>query len=73
MAEWPPTFVAWGSDEMFRDVIRILAQHLEKSGVPTVALEESGMFHVFPILMPWATASRRVRSAVGAFVRHTVT
>jgi hypothetical protein len=27
------------------------------------------MFHVFPILMPWADASRRVYRAVGDFVR----
>jgi hypothetical protein len=27
------------------------------------------MFHVFPILMPWADASARVYHAVGAFVR----
>jgi len=26
------------------------------------------MFHVFPILMPWAAASGRVYRAVGAFV-----
>ena len=27
------------------------------------------MFHVFPILMPWAGASERVRNAISAFVR----
>jgi hypothetical protein len=27
------------------------------------------MFHVFPILMPWADASRRVYRAVGDVVR----
>jgi monoterpene epsilon-lactone hydrolase len=32
------------------------------------ASEEPGMFHVFPILMPWAEASRRVFHAVGEFV-----
>jgi monoterpene epsilon-lactone hydrolase len=36
--------------------------------VDTVALEEPGMFHVFPILMPWADSSRRVYRAVGEFV-----
>jgi monoterpene epsilon-lactone hydrolase len=73
VSEWPPTLVAWGSDEMFRDAIRILVEHLEKAQVPTVAIEEPGMFHVFPILMPWAAASRRVGAAVGDFVRRTVT
>ncbi|MDV7100566.1 alpha/beta hydrolase [Gordonia amicalis] len=59
--DWfPPTFVCWGGDEMFRDGIREFAERLEKSEVPTYAIEEPGMFHVFPILMPWAEASKRV-------------
>ncbi|MDH3018393.1 alpha/beta hydrolase [Gordonia alkanivorans] len=59
--DWfPPTFVCWGKDEMFRDGIREFAARLEDSEVPTRALEEPGMFHVFPILMPWAEASKRV-------------
>ena len=73
VSDWPPTFVAWGDR---RDVPRrdpILVEHLEKAQVPTVAIEEAGMFHVFPILMPWAGASRRVGAAVGDFVRRTVT
>ena len=68
---WPPTFVIFGDDEMFRDPIRDFVAHLTKSGVDTMAVEEPGMFHVFPILMPWADASRRAYRAVGAFVdRH---
>ena len=56
---------------MFRDAIRRFVTHLEEAGVDTVASEEPGMFHVFPILMPWADASRRVYRAVGEFVdRH---
>jgi acetyl esterase/lipase len=65
---WPPTFVSYGGDEMFRDSIRRFVAHLEKAGVDVVASEEPGMFHVFPILMPWAEASRQVYRAVGAFV-----
>ena len=65
---WPPTFVSYGGDEMFRDAIRRFVTHLEEAGVDTVASEEPGMFHVFPILMPWADASRRVYRAVGEFV-----
>jgi acetyl esterase/lipase len=65
---WPPTFVAYGEDEMFRDGIRRLVVHLDQGGVPTTSLEEAGMFHVFPILMPWAEASRRVLAAAGRFV-----
>jgi monoterpene epsilon-lactone hydrolase len=65
---WPPALVAFGDDEMFRDPIRRFVEHLQTFGVETVALEEPGMFHVFPILMPWAEASRRVFRAVAAFV-----
>jgi acetyl esterase/lipase len=54
---------------MFRDPIREFVDHLEKVGVDTLAIEEPGMFHVFPILMPWAEGSRRAFRAVGEFVR----
>ena len=66
---WPPTFVSFGGDEMFRDAIRLFVDHLHAAGVEVVALEEPGMFHVFPILMPWAEGSRRAFRAVGEFVR----
>jgi len=66
---WPPTFISFGSDEMFRDPIREFVDHLENVGVDTLAIEEPGMFHVFPILMPWAEGSRRAFRAVGEFVR----
>ena len=65
VSKWPPTLVIFGDDEMFRDPIRDLVAHLRKSGVDTVADEEPGMFHVFPILMPWADASRRAYRSVG--------
>ena len=68
VSEWPPTFVSFGGDEMFRDSIRRFVAHLDEAGVDVAALEEPGMFHVFPILMPWAEASRRVYRAVGEFV-----
>ncbi|MGO8873171.1 MAG: alpha/beta hydrolase [Acidimicrobiales bacterium] len=68
---WPPTFVSFGSDEMFRDPIREFVDHLDDAGVDVEADEEPGMFHVFPILMPWADASRRTYEAVADFVhRH---
>jgi len=66
---FPPTFVAYGGDEMFRDPIRRFVQRLESSGVAVTAIEEPDMFHVFPILMPWADASGRVYRALGGFVR----
>jgi epsilon-lactone hydrolase len=65
---WPPTFVCFGGDEMFRDSISRFVDHLGKAGVDTVSLEEPGMFHVFPILMPWADASRHAYRSVAAFV-----
>ena len=68
VADWPPVFLTWGEDEMFRDSIRILAEHLSDAGVPTVGTEAEGMFHVYPILMPWADASQRLYRAIAAFV-----
>ncbi|MCU0310497.1 MAG: alpha/beta hydrolase [Acidimicrobiales bacterium] len=64
----PPTFVAWGDREMFRDPIRRFVVRLREADVDHTALEEPGMFHVFPILMPWADQSRRVYRSVAAFV-----
>lgn len=73
VATWPPVFLTWGSHEMFRDSIRILLEHLEAAGVPTTGEEAQGMFHVYPILMPWADHSRRVYRDMGEFVRVQVT
>ncbi|MEH3157347.1 MAG: alpha/beta hydrolase [Gordonia paraffinivorans] len=61
---FPPTFVCWGADEMFRDGIRAFAKALSAADVTVYAMEEDGMFHVFPILMPWAESSRRVFRAL---------
>ena len=68
VGQWPPVYVCWGGDEMFRDAIRQLADHLDASPTEAVALEQEAMFHVFPILMPWAAASRVVYEQVAAFV-----
>jgi monoterpene epsilon-lactone hydrolase len=69
---WPPTYLAWGGDEMFRDAIRTLEQHLDEANVDTTAREVPGMFHVFPIVMPWADSSRRVLSDAGRLVHDVV-
>jgi len=69
VAGFPPTFVAWGGDEMFRDPIRRFVARLAAAGVPHEAHESPGMFHVFPILMPWADASRQVFRDVTHFAR----
>jgi acetyl esterase/lipase len=73
VSKWPPVYLTWGGDEMFRDSIRLLAQHLSDAQVPTVATEAEGMFHVYPILMPWADAAGTVFSQVEAFVADRVT
>ena len=73
VSSWPPVFMTWGSDEMFRDAIRIFADHLERQGVVSVTSEADGMFHVYPILMPWAETSREAYREAGEFVRTRVT
>lgn len=71
LSRFPPTFVTFGGEEMFRDGIRRFVDRLELAGVPTAAHEEPGMFHVYPILMPWADASRRAYAAADEFIdRH---
>ena len=69
LSRYPPTFVAFGDEEMFRDPIRRFVDRLSESDVDVTCLEEPAMFHVFPMLMPWADASRRVYRGVGEFVR----
>ncbi len=69
LAGFPPTFVTWGADEMFRDPIRRYVKRLDDAGVTNFASEVPGMFHVFPILVPWAASSQRVHRDVGTFVR----
>lgn len=70
--DWfPPTFVTSGGSEMFRDGIRILVDNLRSAEIEVHAIEAEGMFHVFPILMPWLEASRRVFAELDEFVdRH---
>jgi monoterpene epsilon-lactone hydrolase len=69
---FPPTFVGWGGDEMFRDPIRRYAERLAAAGVPTHAHEFEGMFHVFQILMPWTDQSHESFAHLGAFVQKQV-
>lgn len=67
--EWfPPTFVVSGEKEMFRDGIRDLVANLRAAGVEVRAIEAHGMFHVFPILMPWLDASKQVFAELDEFV-----
>jgi epsilon-lactone hydrolase len=73
LSGWPPTFLVYGADEIFRDAIRLLAEKLEAGGVPHEALEVEGMFHVFPFLLPWARESRDAYRRAGTFVRDALT
>lgn len=66
---WPPTFVAYGSDEIFRDATREFVAQLDTYGVDHESYEAEGMFHAFPFLLPWARESREVYRRVGEFVR----
>ena len=65
LSGWPPTFLVYGGDEMFRDAIRALSKRLHDAGVTREALEVEGMFHVFPFLLPWAKESRDVYERAG--------
>ena len=53
---------------MFRDPIRRFVVQLDAAGVEYHAHEAEGMFHVFPILMPWSASSHRVYREAAAFV-----
>lgn len=68
LSQWPPTFLVYGGDEVFRDAIRCFHQRLDDAGVPCEAHEVANMFHVFPFLLPWAEESRLVYDQVGDFI-----
>jgi acetyl esterase/lipase len=68
LSQWPPTFVAYGRDEIFRDAIRSFVDKLTEAGNLCEAYEAAGMFHVFPFLLPWARESRQVYDRVGEFL-----
>lgn len=69
---WPPTFVAYGRDEIFRDGIRKFVDRLTEAGNRCEAHEAEGMFHVFPFLLPWAHESRQIYDRVGEFVANVL-
>lgn len=71
--DWfPPTFVTSGGKEMFRDGIRELVDNLRAAEIEVHAIEARGMFHVFPILMPWLDASKQVFAELDEFVNDHV-
>jgi monoterpene epsilon-lactone hydrolase len=72
LSNFPPTFVSWGGDEMFRDPIRRYVERLRHAGIPMHAHEFEGMFHVFQILMPWADGSREAFRHLRQFVHDLI-
>ena len=72
LSPWPPTFLAYGGDEIFRDAIRAFQERLDQAGVRCEAHEVADMFHVFPFLLPWAEESRTVYDQVGCFIASVI-
>jgi acetyl esterase/lipase len=68
---FPPSFVACGQDEMFRDEIGRFVARLEEAGVEVEPFVAPHLFHVYEILMPWAGASQATLARAAEFVdRH---
>lgn len=65
---FPPTFLAYGSDEMFRDQIERFAARLRDDGVEVTDLCAPHVFHVYEILMPWAPVAKATFDAIDRFV-----
>jgi acetyl esterase/lipase len=65
---FPSTFVAYGDREMFRDEIVEFIGRLRDARVSVQVFEAPFLFHVYEILMPWATASKATIAAVAGFV-----
>jgi epsilon-lactone hydrolase len=70
---FPATFVAYGDMEMFRDEIAEFIGRLEDARVPVDVFEAPFLFHVYEILMPWATASKATIAEVAEFVDRRLT
>jgi acetyl esterase/lipase len=68
LKRFPPTFVAYGSDEMFRDQIELLIGRLRSDQVEVTDLCAPHVFHVYEILMPWAPVAKATFDAIGTFV-----
>jgi len=68
---FPPTFIAFGGQEMFRDEIVEFIVRLRNAGVTVDDFEAPYLFHVYEILMPWAGVSRTTLRRAADFVdRH---
>lgn len=72
LKRFPPTFVAYGSDEMFRDQIERFIGRLRADRVEVTDLCAPHVFHVYEILMPWAPVSKATFDAIDTFVDRTL-
>lgn len=72
LKRFPPTFVSYGSHEMFRDQIELLIGRLRADRVEVTDLMAPHVFHVYEILMPWAAVSKATFDAIGTFVDRTL-
>ena len=68
LVRFPPTFLSYGSNEMFRDQIERFAARLRDDGVEITDLCAPNVFHVYEILMPWAPVSKATFDAIDRFV-----
>ena len=68
LSRFPPTYIAYGSNEMFRDQIELFVARLRDDGITVTDLCAPHVFHVYEILMPWAPVSKATFDAVAAFV-----
>jgi acetyl esterase/lipase len=61
---FPRMIVVTGGDEMFHDAIVRFAEGVEEAGVRVDLIDEPDMFHVYMVLVPWMSASRRLNAAI---------
>jgi monoterpene epsilon-lactone hydrolase len=68
---FPPSFIAYGGEEMFCDEIEEFIGKLKDADVDVDSFRAEYLFHVYEILMPWADVSKATLAAVATFVdRH---
>jgi monoterpene epsilon-lactone hydrolase len=72
LVRFPPTFLAYGSNEMFRDQIERFVSRLRDDDVDVTDLCAPNVFHVYEILMPWASVSKATFDAIDRFVDRVV-
>jgi len=70
---FPPSFIAYGSEEMFCDEIEEFITKLQAADVDVEAFKAEYLFHVYEILMPWADASKATIDAVVKFMDRQLT